>query len=204
MTHDTLILCLLLAATIPVHSQNQPSADFSIPEPTDLSVVALRADTTLLWSQEVGHVQSTGANATITAIEMASRDGQRLRGITVSLSSSDATDKLYLGEFELLRFRDELTELGSELEGFSTRCEAILYCVTGVGRCRPSQNVPQAYCPGVYTTSSSQEGFGLSTPRHSFQFPAIKPSNFTVAIDAAAKALDERSQLLDNDGNEDP
>jgi hypothetical protein len=200
MARGILIPCLLLAAAAGARAQNQSIAESSIPEPTDLSVAALQTGVTLVWSQVVGQIQSTGANAVITAVELTSRDGQRIHGVTVSLSSADATDKLYLGGFELLRFRDELAELASV--GLGTPCEAINSCVTGIARCRPSQTVLQAYCPWVYTTSTSEEGFGLSTPRHSFQFPSISPSKFIVAADSAIDALDGRSRDNVTVGNE--
>jgi hypothetical protein len=127
---------------------------------------------------------------------MAGGDGQVLRGIIVSLSSPSATDELYLGEPELQLLQDELAELAAilESEGFASRCEAINTCVTGIARCRPSQSVIQAYCPGIYTTPGSQEGFALATPRQSFLFPSFGLRGFMSLVEAAALALSERSK----------
>lgn len=188
-------LCLLLLAVAPVNGRCESAASASIPEPTELSVVATRTDARLLWSRDVDWIRSADAKAAITAIEVAGQEGQRIPGISISLSSSDAVDTLYLAESELHRFLDELAELASSVElAGSTRCEATTYCLTGIARCRPSQAIPQAFCPGIFTSPTRESGFALSTPRRSFMFPSVGPSNFAAAMRSAARALEERTR----------
>jgi hypothetical protein len=186
-----LILCTLLAAMASAHAHADSNGELSIPEPTQLSV-AMKAGAKTVWTHSAGEIRSSDATAVLTAIEVAEQDGQRANGIWISLRNLDSADDLDLSEFELRQFRTELAELESRFAEFASRCEATHSCVSGVARCRPSQTEPQAYCPGIYTTSSFLAGFGLSTTHHSFVFPFVRPEKFLISVDSAVEALDRR------------
>lgn len=198
MTLRYLVPFLLLAAAISARAQRPPNTEPSIPEPTALATVAASPDTQIVWTQAIGNLQGadpTDSSVAVAAVEMIDQQGEVLRGAIVSLSSPDSTDKLYLGETELQLVQDELAELAAILESEgNTECEAINICVMGIARCRPSQSVIQAYCPGIYSTPSSKTGFALATPRQSFRFPKFALRGLMVLLIAATSTISERSQ----------
>ena len=60
-----------------------------------------------------------------------------------------------------------------------------VYRMRGIARCRPSQTVPQAFCPGYFIGPDSK-GLRLSTfAGHNFRFPAQRPSALADAVGRA-------------------
>ena len=104
-------------------------------------------------------------------------NGERVRGVKISLRNSMSSDEIYVTEDLLSNFQNELRQL-EHTRRWAGKCRAKVRCVHGIARCRPSQFETQAYCPGRFSTSGSEEGFILSTPRNTFSFPSVSAIQF--------------------------
>jgi hypothetical protein len=160
----------------------------SIPEPSQLGVVASDSDAQVIAIGSSRRIESSESTAEIAVVEVVASDGERQRGVRVSLESAGGTDEIYLDSGQAAQLRDELAGLEGWYERDAT-CEAIRYCVRGVARCRPSQSVRQAYCPSVYVTPEGEQGVILSTPRFSFRYPSMRAAVFVAAVDATIGEL---------------
>lgn len=172
-----------------VSAQSQLAEEMSVPEPTHLHTAAEADGSELVWSELLGDVKSDDANATITAIEVQGPDGERVRGVKISLENSMTSDQIYITDSLLSNLRDELQKLEYTRQ-FYAECEAKIRCVHGIARCRPSQTEIQAYCPGRFSTPDSEGGFGLSTPRSSFSFPSVEATQFDALISEAIQVFE--------------
>lgn len=160
----------------------------SIPEPTQFSVVVSDAGEDAIVVDGPIRIGSDDSKVNLTVIEVATADGKRLRGVRLLLQNASQDDNLYLDANQVDQLRDEFAGLEQWFERDET-CGAVKECVQGVARCRPSQTVRQAFCPGFYSTSDGERGVLISTPRYSFRFPSMEPSVFVEAVDAAIGEL---------------
>jgi hypothetical protein len=167
----------------------------SMPEPTDLAVEASNPGAQVREFAASRKVESGDSSAEIDAVEVIAPGGVRLPGVRVSLQHSGDSDQIYLDAAQARQFRDEL----AKLEGGTQGCEASEICVYGIARCRPSQTVRQAYCPGVYEKKSGERGIALSTPRGSLQFPGVEAQAFVAALEAAIATLAGSDARVDHD-----
>lgn len=176
----------LVSVLLSAPAQGQFAALTSVPEPTQLANAASASGSTILRSDVVGEVDSTDGRAVISVIEVEVPGGESIHGVRISLENSTSTDDIYLTSNLLQNFRDELGEIEYTSQ-LNPECRATHRCVQGIARCRPSQTARQAYCPARYSTSNSEEGLLLSTPRHSFQFPSVVPAQLNDLIDEAMR-----------------
>ncbi|NOR35941.1 MAG: hypothetical protein GQ577_04260 [Woeseiaceae bacterium] len=172
-----------------VSAQSQLAEEISVPEPTQLHTVASADGSEDIWSEFLGEIKSVDANAAITAIEVKGPDGERIRGVKITLENSTVSDQIYITDSLLSNLRDELQELEFTRQ-FDSECQAKYRCVHGIARCRPSQTERQAYCPGRYSTPNSEGGFVLSTPRNSFSFPSVEATQLDTLISKAVQVFD--------------
>jgi hypothetical protein len=172
-----------------VSAQWQLAEEISVPEPTRLHTVASADGSELIWSEFLGEIKSVDANAAITAIEVQGPDGERVRGVKITLENSTLSDQIYITDSLLSNLRDELQELESTRQ-VNSKCRAKYRCVHGIARCRPSETERQAYCPGRYSTPNSEGGFVLSTPRNSFSFPSVDATQLDTLISEAVQVFD--------------
>ncbi|MCH8135424.1 MAG: hypothetical protein IIB77_05540 [Proteobacteria bacterium] len=159
----------------------------AVPEASVFEKIAKQRGTKFISSEEVGRIDSSDARAIITAliIENSHYRPSRVRGIRIDLSNQTSSDQLYLEEGELVYLKHELDGLDCGVASMRSESGAP-YRVRGIGRCRPSQSVPQAYCPGYYIGPDS-EGLSLSTfSGGNFRFPSARPS---VLADAIGRAM---------------
>jgi len=184
MRHVTvaILYCLLCSP-----AAAQPVAT---PEPTQLELWAGQSGSRIAKSNEVGRIDSADAQAVITAIEIERprNTPSRVRGIRIDFTSASSTDRIYVDESELVYLKRELDSMncGIATTRDDTKPENR---VRGIARCRPSQSIPQAYCPAYYITPES-EGLSLSTfAGHNFRFPSIRPSALADAISRAMSAF---------------
>lgn len=191
------VFCLLLP-----QQESWAGGGHSISEPTPLQSLAMKPESEFVWSKEVTRIESTRSTATVSAIEVEGADGELLRGILVELENGEASDAFYIDGEHVRQFMSELAQLEpSQPPGESkTPCRAKNTCRGGVARCRPSQTIPQAYCPEFYTTADLEEGIFLWTPRDYFRFPWIRPSALFAAIAQATDALQLRMQQQELSG----
>lgn len=172
-----------------VPAESQLAEEVSVPEPTQLHIVASADGSELVWSESLGHIRSVDAIAAITAIEVEGLDRERVRGVKIILESSTSSDEIYITDGLLSSLRDELQEL-EYTRRFDSKCQARYRCVHGIARCRPSQTERQAYCPGRYSTPNSEGGFVLSTPRSSFSFPSVESAQLDTLISEAVQVFE--------------
>ena len=163
--------------------------EVSVAEPTELHTVASADGSEVVWSEFIGEIKSADANAAVTAIQVEERDGKRIRGVLTRLETAVSADEIYITEASLSSLRNELQEI-EYTRKFDIECEAKNRCVHGIARCRPSQTVRQAYCPGRYSTANSEEGFVLSTPRSTFSFPSIGAAQFDILLSGAVQLFE--------------
>ena len=158
----------------------------AIPEPTLLETIAKQRSTTIILSEEVGRVESSESQAIITALilENSYYRPSRVRGIRIDLRNDSTSDHIFVEESELVHLKYELVGLDCGIARVRNQSGAV-YRMNGVGRCRPSQTNPQAYCPGYYIAPES-EGLALSTFNGgNFKFPSARPAALAGAIGRA-------------------
>lgn len=176
------LLCLAAATTV------QPQTR-AVPEPNVLESMATRHGSRIVSSVVVGRIDSADAQAIVSAVtlENPSHRPPRVRGVRIDLRSEDSSDQVYVAEDELAELKRDLDAMDCGVSG-PRDDSGPPYRMTGVARCRPSQLVPQAYCPGYYTTPDS-EGLSLATfSGGNFKFPERRPS---ALADALGKALSD-------------
>lgn len=98
----------LACAAIRGPAASQPAAYVSVPDPTRLQAVAAADGAELVWAEPLGAITSADANATISLIEVAISDGERVRGVLITLESTTSSDRIYVTASLLPLLRDEL------------------------------------------------------------------------------------------------
>lgn len=172
-----------------VSAQSQLAEEISVPEPTQLHTAAEADGSVLVSSEFLGEINSADSTATVLAIEVEGPDGERVRGVKISLGNSTSSDQIYITESLLSNFQDELRQL-EFTRHWSGKCQAKVRCVLGIARCRPVTTEKQAYCPGRFSTPISEEGFLLGTPRSSFSFPSVEAAQLESLISEAIQVLE--------------
>ena len=176
------VLCSILSSPAP--AQLTPA-----PEPTQLEVWVGQPGSRITMSEQVGRIDSTDAQAVITAVvvERPPNTPSRVRGIRIDLRNASSADRIYVDESELVYLKHQLDGMDCGVASMRNDSETP-YRVRGIARCRPSRTIPQAYCPAYYITPES-EGLSLSTfSGHNFKFPAQRPSTLA---DVVGQAMSE-------------
>jgi len=158
----------------------------AIPEPTAFETIARQRSTTIILSEEVGRIESSDSRAIITALilENSYYHPSRVRGIRIDLRNASASDHIFVEESELVQLKYELVGMDCGIARMRNQTGST-YRMHGIGRCRPSRTIPQAYCPGYYIAPES-EGLALSTFNGgNFKFPSAKPAALAGAIGRA-------------------
>ena len=182
LTVTVSMACFLLSNSVPA----QLSA---VPEPTQLEVWIEQPGSRIARSEEVGRIESIDAQAVIRAvvIENLQNNPSRVRGIQIDLRNENSTDRIYIDENNLVYLKHDLDGMNCSIASMRKESGAPNR-VRGIARCRPSQTIPQAYCPSYYITPKS-EGLSLSTfGGHRFKFPSKRPSTLA---DAVGRAMSE-------------
>jgi hypothetical protein len=170
-------------------AQSQLAEEISVPEPTQLHTAAESDGSVLVWSEILGEINSADSTATILAIDVEVPDGERSRGVKISLRNSTSSDQIYVPESLFSNLQAELREIEIWRHHIG-KCQAKVQCVQGIARCRPSETEEQAYCPGRFSTPNSEGGFVLSTPRGTFSFPSVEASQFNALISDAIQVFE--------------
>ena len=158
----------------------------AIPEQTAFEKIAKQRGTTIILSEEVGRVESSDARAIITALilENSNYHPSRVRGIRIDLRNESTSDHIFVEESELVQLKYELVGMDCGIARMRNDSGSA-YRMHGIGRCRPSRTIPQAYCPGYYIAPES-EGLALSTfGGGNFKFPSARPASLAGAIGRA-------------------
>lgn len=173
----TLANCLLLGMAI----AGAASGADSIPAPTVLGELAAATGSEIAGRGAPVTVGSAGATATFMPIEVAAADGTRAGGLRLALESGGLADEVYLDAHQAAQLRAELLMLEARYVR-AAPCEASHRCVHGIARCRPSQTVRQAICPGFYATPGGERGVLVSTPAGAFEFRSVSPAAVATAL----------------------
>lgn len=158
----------------------------SVPEPTLLSELVSRPGTAVAPAGEVAGAESSDATAEVSIVEITGSNDETRRGIRLALERESDSDVVYLDPDLASQLRRELTGLDAGFEA-PTDCSGL--CIHGIARCRPSQDIAQAVCPGVYSTGDGENGLMLDTPRQRFRFPGTRPSVLADALGRAIEAV---------------
>lgn len=184
MNTRALVLGLVTLGVIIDTPVAQEFDERSIPEPSKLTRLALNAGTDVHTIGRAAVVESLEAAANVAAVQLRTPDGTSHSGLRVELRTAADSELLYIDAAEAAQLRNEFASLKSP-----SPCEATSMCVMGVARCRPSQAVRQAFCPGAYATPQGEHGVLMSGSKASFRFPTVSPAEFSAAIDAAIAQL---------------
>jgi len=179
------VAAAMFCGSISMAANAQPGT-LAVPEPTLLETIAKQRGTTIILSEEVGRVESSDSQAIVTALilENSHYRPSRVRGIRIDLRNESSTDHIFVEESELVHLKYELVGLDCGIARVRNQSGSA-YRMNGVGRCRPSQTIPQAYCPGYYIAPDS-EGLALSAFNGgNFSFPSARPAALAGAIGRA-------------------
>jgi len=181
---------LLLCAPFSQAIAGQDSGEKSIPEPTYLSVTSAGESVNIVVLKSINAIESDDSVAEIDVVELITSDSQRHTGVRLLFKNTDQLDRIYLDQGQTLQLRDEFVGLIMWYQRIQP-CDA-RRCIHGVARCRPSQTIRQALCPGFYSTSEGEQGILLSTSRYSFYFPSLAPSTIIDVLNAAVAEFEEQ------------
>lgn len=172
-------------------------ASQSIPYPTPLQALATHPEARILWTEEVARIETPEAATVITALEVENPDEESpARGILVELESAGAEDEFFVDSADIKQFMNELAGLEPLIsKSYSGEpCGAKHSCISGIARCRPSQHIPQAYCPEVRTFTAGGQALILRTPEIYFEFPDVPPSAMLAAVYLAWQRIASRAE----------
>lgn len=113
MKWDSKATVLFALSATCIHAQNiQPTAF----RPTPLEWFAGQNTSHVVWSNQVGRLESKDARAVITAlvVEDMAQPPDRMRGVRIDLSDQDGQDHVYLGEETLAAFKAALDQIGRD------------------------------------------------------------------------------------------
>lgn len=182
---STIAACLLAFSAM---AGAEESDEGSIPAPTELSILATNATNDIVVSDNPRLIESEDSSVRFTVVEVLAGDVKKARGVRLSLQNASRDDSVYLDANQMAQLRDEFVGLDRWYQRNQT-CEAQKRCVQGIARCRPSQPIRQAICPGFYSTPNGARGVLVSTLRDSFLFPSVGPSEFAIMTSSLAHTL---------------
>jgi hypothetical protein len=175
-------------------------------QPTPLEAFANLPATQVLWSKQVGTLDSRESHATVTALvlEDTAVPPNRMRGIKVALFNSKSKDAIYLAEETLAAYQSALDEIAQSVR--ESRGHARDFLAPGgtsyFGSCAlRSDQPPRVHTLGPsYYFSPDSDGLELSNFRDEFRFPDQDPTRLStaiaVAIDELKNSTELRSRLL--------
>jgi hypothetical protein len=102
---SALAVCFLFVIVGQAQTKPAPSL-----QPTPLEAFARQPATHIVWSKEVGRIESSEAQAVITALifEDTAQPPDRMRGIRIDLASRESEDQVFLGEETLSVYKNAL------------------------------------------------------------------------------------------------
>jgi hypothetical protein len=186
-------LCFLLLAEGQTQIRRAPSL-----QPTALEAFARQSAAHVVWSSEVGRLDSREAHAIVTVLvlENSAQPQDRVGGIRIDLSSPDLKDAVYLGEETLVVYKNALDEIGRNARGSRNTARDDLApggtSYLGSGIFWNPDNKPCVHAlNATYYFASDSEGLYLSAAKDTgFRFPDQDPSQLSGAI---ARAIDRLS-----------
>ena len=185
-------LCFVLLSV----GQTQTGRTLS-PRPTALEAFAGQSATHVVWSSEVGRLDSKEAHGIVTALvlENSAQAHNRVGGVRIDLSSPDSNDAVYVGEEMLVVYKNALDEITRNVPGHRKSARDDLEpggtsCL-GTGTFWYADNRPRVHAlSAAYCFAPDSEGLCLSALKDSvFRFPDQDPSQLSAAIARAIAQL---------------
>lgn len=173
-------LAALLTA-VSAHAAPAQSEPLPAPGPLALALEAPEAQTLAVLAG--APLESRGVRAVVTALVVRNPTaaGEPVRGARLDLHEGKVRDSVFIDEADLVEVKRELDGLDCGLERDRERVNSP-HLVRGVARCRPSQSVPQAWCP-AYTITPDGEGLTVSVHAgHRYYFAGVRPAQLAAAI----------------------
>ena len=160
--------------------------------PTILEMFAMQSTASVTWSQEVGRIESTEAQATIfaLAVEDPVQPPHLMRGVRIDLIDQRGTDHVYVEEGRLGVVRTALYDIERNRAGSEhllPQAAAVRYW--GSAELREVHPVVRSLNAAYYAASDSA---GLVLSAHGgrqFRFPDRSPSELALALGKAIEKL---------------
>ena len=185
---------LLLAHAISSTAQDaQESAPKLVP-PTDFETFATTPQVHVIFSKQVGSIESSDAKATVTALVLADEQNPPagMRGVRLDLESNSGHEQVYLDDSQLEKVRREVHLMESGIETFAMKDTTTPYRVTGTESCWMPNPRVRILCPDYYI-GPDWSGLRLRPlGSRGFEFPDHKPAELTKLFDAALTELRQR------------
>lgn len=161
-------------------------------EPTPFEAFASKPSARVLFTQQVGSIDSSDAKVKVTVlvVDDVEQPPEKMRGVRFDLENNSARDQVYLAEAELSVVK---RELGWMNDGPSPvlRGDSAPYQVEGTQSCWMPKRPLRILCPDYYV-GPDHSGLRLrSYGGPLFTFPDRKPSELAALIDRATVALEK-------------
>jgi len=149
---------------------------------------AERPTSQVIWSKEVGRIDSDQAHAVITALILqdATHSPQQMRGVRIDLTEGNQEDHLYTSEEHLGRLIQALDEISEGWPRYVKRIQGQGCFGSGVFWQQEGHAFSASQC-----VLNRWEGLSVGTGAESFRFTGVTSSRFA---DAFTRCRDELKQ----------
>ena len=176
-----LFLGLVLSTHIGIAVAQTPA-----PEPTSFESFATKPNTVVLFTKEVGSLDSSDAKVTVTAlsVEDTATPVNAMRGVRFDLENNVGLNRVYLSKSQLELLLQELALLE---RGISRQIKEnrALYSIQGTASCWMPDPALRILCPG-YRINPRWSGFTLAAfGGCTFALPGHAPSALSKLIELA-------------------
>jgi len=163
-------------------------------QPTRLEAFATQPAARVIWSKEVGQINSSEARVIVTAliVEDETSPPNRMRGIRIDLANQKATDQVYIEEAKLEAIKKAIDEIAGRIESARReRSNTPLRYYGAAEFWRPGERVHTLNAAFYIAPDSS--GLSLSAYNgQEFRFPNHSPSELAALIYRAIGELKQQ------------
>jgi hypothetical protein len=160
-------------------------------QPTRLEAFAGQPTARVIWSKDVGQIESDEARVIVTAlmIKDAVQPPHQMCGIRIDLANQNARDQIYLEEAKLEAVRKALEEIESGIEGYRKEPADSPYRYYGAAEFW-HPHLKLHTLNAAYYIAPDSSGLSLSAYKgQGFRFPDHRPSELAKAIGMAMDEL---------------
>jgi len=162
--------------------------------PSSFATFAQQPQARVIWSTEVGRLESRDSHALVTAlmVENSSRPSERMRGVRIDFSWSDKKSTIYLAESLLQQEKNIFDELSVDVArgGVFPSSSGLGF----IGSCEFRDN------PGLYPLVANFNSSGpdapalgiMVGPKEQVLFPGLTPSHLSRVLGDAINELKAR------------
>jgi len=175
---------ILISIATPAFAQS------SAPEPTPFEAFALKPGVVIVFTQQVGSIESSDASVKISALIISdtANPSEQMRGVRFTVASNAALDHVFLDEAQLAAMKRDLVDIEAGIPELKANQNAP-YQVQGTGSCWMPPRPVRIMCPS-YRVGPDWSGLTLSAyGGPDFAYPGRKPSELVELIDRAVADL---------------